>query len=44
MKFDLLIFGMEKQTPLPSSHPTYYVNILHYILFIKYFVLNITKT
>jgi hypothetical protein len=33
-----------KQTPLPSSHPTCSDNMLHCILFIKYFILNITKT
>jgi hypothetical protein len=33
-----------RQTPLPSSHPTCCDNIWHYILFIKYFILNITKT
>jgi hypothetical protein len=33
-----------RQTPLPSSHPTCCDNMLHYILFIKYFILNITKT
>jgi hypothetical protein len=29
-----------KQTPLASSHPTYCDNMLHYILFIKYFILQ----
>jgi hypothetical protein len=34
----------KKQTTLPSNHPTCCDNILHYILFIKCFILNIIKT
>jgi hypothetical protein len=44
MRFDPLTFEMEANTFIPSSHPTCYDNMLHYILFIKYFILNITKT
>jgi len=33
-----------KQTPLPSGHPICCDNMLHYIMFIKYFILNIIKT
>jgi hypothetical protein len=42
MKFDPLTFGW-RQTSLLSSHLTCCDNMLHYILFIKYFILNITK-
>ncbi len=43
VKFDPLTFKIELNTPKPSNHPTCCDNALYYILFIKYFILNITK-
>ncbi len=40
----LLTTHNTSQTPLPSSQPTCCDNLLYYILFIKYFIFNITKT
>jgi hypothetical protein len=42
MKFDPLTFGMETNT-LTIKPPICYDNMLHYILFIEYFILNIIK-
>ncbi len=36
--------GRRSKTFLPSNHPTCCHNLLHYILLIKYFILNIIKT
>ncbi len=43
VKFDPLTFKIEVNTFKPSNHLVCCDNMLYYILFIKYFILNITK-